>query len=72
MVLAGGFEALGKGVQSLMVSMIRQFLVIPPAAWLLSRVLGVAGVWAAFPIAEVLAAIFAIVLYTKTRKRITE
>ena len=71
-VLAGGFEALGKGVQSLMVSMIRQFLVIPPAAWLLSRVLGVAGVWAAFPIAEVLAAIFAIVLYTKTRKRITE
>ncbi len=71
-VLAGAFESLGKGVESLLISMIRQFLVIPPVAWILSHVWGVTGVWASFPAAETLAAVFAIVLYSKTRKKIVQ
>ena len=65
-VLAGAFEALGKGVQSLTVSMIRQLIVIPPLAWALSKPFGLAGVWASFPIAELLAAVVAVVLYRHT------
>lgn len=69
-VLAGAFEALGKGVQSLTVSMIRQLIVIPPLAWALSKPFGLAGVWASFPIAELLAAVVAIVLYRHTMKHL--
>lgn len=69
-VLAGAFEALGKGVQSLTVSMIRQLIVIPPLAWVLSGPFDLAGVWASFPIAEALAAVVAVVLYRHTMKRL--
>ena len=69
-VLAGAFEALGKGVQSLTVSMIRQLIVIPPLAWALSKPFGLAGVWASFPIAELLAAVVAVVLYRHTMKHL--
>jgi len=69
-VLAGAFEALGKGVQSLTVSMIRQLIVIPPLAWVLSKTFDLAGVWISFPIAEVLAAVVAVVLYRYTMKRL--
>lgn len=69
-VLAGAFEALGKGYQSLTISLIRQFIIIPPLAWVLSKHFGIIGIWLSFPIAEVVAAIVAILLYTKTRKNL--
>ena len=45
---SGALEGLGKGVQSLIISLSRYIVVIIPAAFLLSRVLGAAGVWHAF------------------------
>ena len=52
-VIAGGtLEALGKGPESLMVSLLRCFLLLVPTAFLLSRFLGPVGVWHAFWIAE--------------------
>ena len=42
-VLAGGFEALGKGMDSLLITLIRQLLVIPPLAVCLSRVWGLSA-----------------------------
>lgn len=69
-VLAGAFEALGKGVQSLAVSMTRQFIIIPPLAWVLSKRFDLAGVWISFPIAETLAAVVALVLYRHTMKHL--
>lgn len=69
-VLSGAFEALGKGMDSLIVSSIRLLLVIPPLAFILSRFMGIYGVWASFPIAEILASIVAIYLYKKISKDI--
>ena len=47
------FQAVGKGVYSLVVSVMRQLAVLVPAAWLLARLTGqVVYVWWAFPIAE--------------------
>ena len=69
LTVSGVFEGLGNGVASLAVNLVRQFLVIPPVALFLSGTsLGLAGVWAAFPIAEILAAILAAVLYQKRIK----
>lgn len=62
-VYAGCFEAIGKGTYSLLVSLVRQFVVIPPLALLLSELMGLTGVWISFPIAEILAAGIGFVLY---------
>lgn len=69
-VLSGCFEALGKGVQSLSISLLRQLVVIPPLALVLSRVFGLDGVWMTFPVAEMLAALVAVVLYRIMMRKI--
>ena len=46
-------QALGKGVLSLTVSVLRQLVLILPVAWLLGQVAGLNAVWLAFPFAEV-------------------
>ena len=51
-VLSGAFEALGKGIQSLVISVLRQLVIIIPLAALLSKSMGLFGVWITFPIAE--------------------
>lgn len=47
------FQALGHGVLSLIVSLVRQLFVLLPVAFVLSRVHGLDAVWWAFPIAEI-------------------
>ena len=65
----GVLEALGKGVASLAVSFSRYTLIIIPAAYALSRVLGAQGVFFAFPVAEILTAVVAYAIYLKTVKK---
>lgn len=62
-VSAGAFEALGKGIQSFMISFLRYVIVIIPVAFVLSKMIGVHGAWHAFWIAEVITAIVAFILY---------
>lgn len=49
------FQALGHGVLSLIVSVIRQLMVLLPVAFVISRIYGLSAVWLAFPIAELFA-----------------
>ena len=49
------FQAIGKGYVSLIASFIRQMIVILPVAYLLSRIVGLSGVWFSFFIAEIVA-----------------
>lgn len=49
------FQAMGKGYVSLIASFIRQIIFLLPAAVILSRVVGLNGVWFAFIIAEIVA-----------------
>ncbi|GBR72343.1 putative efflux protein MATE family, partial [Candidatus Termititenax spirochaetophilus] len=58
------FQALGHGVESLVLSFARQILVLLPVAWLLSLTGQVALIWWAFPIAEV-AALSLAVLFSR-------
>lgn len=46
------FQALGYGKYSLIVAFLRQIVMMLPLAFILSRLLGVFGVWVAFPLAE--------------------
>lgn len=68
-VISGVFEALGRGGRSLTVTMLRQLLIIPPLAFLLSPVMGLTGVWITFPIAEAAASVAAVFLYRGMMRR---
>ena len=52
-VLGSSFQALGKGIYSMLVSFARQIVVLIPAAYLFSLTGNVNMVWWAFPIAEI-------------------
>lgn len=67
---AGALEALGEGMPSLVVSLMRYAVVIIPAAYLLSREVGVTGVWWAFVITEITAAMISFFLYRHIWKRV--
>nr|WP_315045655.1 MATE family efflux transporter [uncultured Leptotrichia sp.] len=67
-VSSGTFQALGKGMFSLIISLIRQLIIILPLSYLLSRIMGMKGVWIAFPIAEIFAGILTIIYLRKLYK----
>ena len=67
-VVGSMFQALGNGVYSLIVSVMRQIVVIVPVAFVLSRFCGATGVWLSYPIAEIVAVATNIILFTKTKK----
>lgn len=69
-VVAGGvFQALGNGVLSLIVSVIRQLVVLLPAAYLLSLTGSVNSVWWAFPISEIASFVFSVIFLRRVYKR---
>lgn len=67
----GALEALGKGMASLLISLSRYVVLIIPAAFLLSRVMGAEGVFYAFPVAEAVTAAVALWIYRTERIRVT-
>ena len=71
--LQGVFQALGRGVASLIVSLLRQLVLILPVAWLLTRFVApdlsnAWLVWLTFPAAEILTAAVAVILLKIKRK----
>ena len=68
-ITCGTLEALGKGLPSLIVSLCRYVILILPLAFLLSHLLGVAGVWHAFWLTETITAIISLFLYQNGIKK---
>ena len=65
-IIAGTvFQALGKAVFSMVVSIMRQLVVLVPAAYLLAKFGGLHMVWWSFPIAEVMSFIVSLTLLIK-------
>lgn len=65
---SGALEGLGKGVQSLLISLMRYVVIIMPAVFILSRIRGAVGVWNAFWITELISAIASVWIYRKSLK----
>ena len=64
-MLVSTFQAFSKSMNSLIVSVGRQLVVLIPAAWLLSLTGSVTNVWWAFPIAEMMSFVISIVLFRR-------
>ena len=65
-ILSTVFQALGKGVYSLIITLCRQLLLLVPAAWLLSTLThNVNAIWWSFVIAEGFALVICLLFYRK-------
>lgn len=62
---SGALEGLGKGVESLCISLCRYTVLILPLAWVFSRLWGADGVWHAFWVTEVLTAVLSWFIYRR-------
>ena len=62
------FQSVGNGFSSLIVSVLRQLVVLLPAAFLLSKI-GLTSVWYAFPIAEIASLTASIVIFWRLYQR---
>lgn len=65
----GVLEALGKGVQSLIISFMRYTVVIIPLAFLFGRIIGANGVFVAFPVTEIVTAAVSALVYRRNFKK---
>ena len=64
------FQALGKSVYSMYISLVRQLLIIIPCAYIFAKIGGVDMVWWAFPCAEVAGVTLSIIFTKRIRKNI--
>ncbi len=68
-VCSGTFQALGKGFSSLLISAIRQALVLLPVFILLLNTIGAEAVYFSYPAAEFVAAVLSVIIMTHTYKK---
>ncbi len=67
-VISVFFQAIGHGFKSLLISFLRQVIIIIPLAYILSKI-GLNYIWASFPIAEIVSAVIATALFASTYKK---
>ena len=63
--LGSSFQATGYGVGTMIVSICRQLIVLIPVAYILSKFLGINGVWLSFIVAEIIGLVVSIAIYLK-------
>ena len=67
-IISSSFQALGNGFYSLIISAVRQLVVILPVAYLLSHLFGLHSVWFSFPIAELVSVILCTLLFRRIKR----
>jgi Na+-driven multidrug efflux pump len=66
-LIATLFTAFNKGKIATFISLVRTFGLIIPMLLILPRYMGVDGVWAAVPIAEVITFVLSLILFVRDR-----
>ena len=64
-IIISVMQALGHGVISLIISILRQLAVLLPVAFIFSKIWGLNAVWIAFPLAECVALVVTILIWRK-------
>ncbi|MBL1226150.1 MATE family efflux transporter [Enterococcus sp. BWR-S5] len=70
-IFASYFQATGSNFFSLSITLLRQLLLVLPFAWLLSKVMGIEGIWISFVLAEFLTAALTVYLFQRDYSRKT-
>ncbi|WP_293981267.1 MATE family efflux transporter [uncultured Clostridium sp.] len=67
-IVGSVFQALGNGMYSLIISFARQIVIILPAAYILSKTVGLDGVWFSIPLAEIGSVLLTILFFKQIYK----
>lgn len=62
-------QAIGKGIPSLTITMLRQLILLLPTAYIFGKIYGLTGVWVAFPTVEIVTCIISILMYRNFIKK---
>lgn len=62
-MMSAVFQALGNGVFSMIISLVRQLIVILPCAYIFAVLFGIHLIWVAFPIAELVASVLSVIFF---------
>lgn len=68
-ILSGALTGLNKAPYSLVISLVRQFIVLLPIAFVLGRLVGIDGVWFGFVAAEIVGVLLTLFLFSKAIKQ---
>ena len=71
-VMGSVFQAFAKSIYSLIVSIMRQLVVLIPVAWLLSKIGNVDFVWLAFPAAELMSLVASTFFFRKVYREVVK
>lgn len=71
-VLSTMFQSVGNGLYSLIVSVVRQLVVILPAAYIFAKLGGINAAWWAFTAAEVVAMFLSFAFYASIKRKIID
>jgi len=67
-IMTALFQSVGKGIRSLLMSVLRQLVLILPVAFVLSKI-SIDVMWFAFPIAEIFCTILALIFFFDLKKK---
>lgn len=62
-------QAIGKGVPSLVITLLRQLILLLPLAFILGKYFGLVGVWASFPLVDIITCVIASLIYKNFSKK---
>lgn len=66
-IMTALFQSVGKGMRSLLMSVLRQLVLILPVAFALSKI-GINTMWYAFPVAEIACTVLALIFFIQLNK----
>ena len=67
-IISAMYEAIGKGTYSLIISLVRQCIIIIPVSMIFYNAIGIIGIWITFPVSEILAVVVCLWMFVRTCK----
>ncbi|MCH5185911.1 MAG: MATE family efflux transporter [Oscillospiraceae bacterium] len=71
-VISSSFQAIGCGMYSLIISLVRQLIFLVPIVFVMKILFGLGAVWWAFPISDIISLIITLLLYANVKKKYIE
>lgn len=68
-IFSSFLQAIGKGIPSLTITMLRQIVLLLPLAFILGKFFGLKGVWMSFPIVDITTCFIAFLIYKNFSKK---
>ena len=69
LIISAMYESIGKGTYSLIISLLRQCVIIIPVCMIFYKSIGLTGIWITFPVSEIVAALACLGMFLNTCKK---